>query len=59
MFWLYVCPEDDTICLQNGYLFGDMSRPCAGNTGAVFYYNFLKLLRGPLNRHTVYGSGIS
>ena len=41
------------------YLFGDLSRPCAGNTGAVFYYNFLKLLRGPLNRHTMYGSGIS
>ena len=25
------------------YLFGDLSRPCAGNTGAVFYYNFLIL----------------
>ena len=44
-FWLYDCSEDDTISLQNEHLFGDLNRPCAGNTGAVFLLSFFVVVK--------------
>ena len=40
-FWLYDCPEDDTISLQNEHLFGDLNRFSVGSTEPVFYCFYL------------------
>lgn len=37
MFGLCAASEDDTIFLQNEYLFGDMNRPGASTLGRFLY----------------------
>lgn len=40
MFGLCAASEDDTIFLQNEYLFGDLNRPGAPTLGRFFYLQF-------------------
>ena len=39
MFGLCAASEDDTIFLQNEYLFGDLNRPGAPTLGRFFNYS--------------------
>lgn len=43
MFCLRAVSEDDTIFLQNEYLFGDLNRPGAPTLGRFFYENISNL----------------
>lgn len=39
MFGLCAASEDDTIFLQNEYLFGDINRPSAPTLGRLLFYS--------------------